>query len=86
VQADPDCRVGLKEVKQWPITFVMGHFKDVVEVTNGLVTVNDHNQVHGLNVPLFLEVLTDDFENIQCVAYDETILVTGYWMLDKDKS
>jgi hypothetical protein len=31
--------------------------------------------------PLFLEVLTDDFENIQCVAYDETIPVTGYWIL-----
>jgi len=37
-------------------------------------------------ISFFLEVLTDDFENIQCVAYDETILVTGYWMLDKDKS
>ncbi len=86
MQAEPDCRVVLKEVKQWPITFVMGHLKDVVEVTNGLVTVNDHNQVHGLNVPFFLEVLTDDFENIQCVAYDKTILDTGCWMLDKDKS
>jgi len=81
MQADPDCRVVLKEVKQWPITFVMGHFEDVVEVTNGLVTVNDHNQVHGLNVPFFLEVLTDDFENIQCVAYDETMLVARCWLL-----
>jgi hypothetical protein len=81
MQADPDCRVVLKEVKQWPVTFVMGHFKYVVEVTNGLVTVNDHNQVHGLNGPFFLEVLTDDFENIQCVAYDETMLVAGCSLL-----
>jgi len=33
-------------------------------------------------ISFFLEVLTDDFENIQYVAYDETILVTGCWILD----